>query len=711
MPLRRLLLLLGVIAAIVAVFAFDLPRYLSLDTLRAQREGLQALVAAQPWLSAAAFFLLYVLVAALSLPAAALLTVAGGALFGLVQGTLLVSFASTLGATLAMLIARTLLRDSVQRRFGQRLQSIDAGLAREGAFYLFALRLVPVLPFFLVNLAMGLTRLPARTFFWVSQIGMLPATAVYVYAGTELGQLSSLKGLISPGLLLAFALLGLLPLLARKGLDLLRARRVYAGFQRPRRFDYNLVAIGAGSAGLVTSYIGAAVKAKVALIERHKMGGDCLNTGCVPSKALIRTARLLAEARHSQRYGIRALSADFDFAEAMERVQQVIAKVEPHDSVERYRGLGVDCIQGEARLIDPWTIEVDGRRITARSVVIATGARPTVPALPGIEQIDYLTSDTVWNLRERPRRLLVLGGGPIGCELGQCFARLGCAVTLVQRPARLLPKEDPDASALVLDALRADGITVELAAEAVRIERNADGAQMIVRQNGVERAIPFDRLLLALGRTANVSGFGLEALGVRLAQHGTIESDPLMRTNLPNLYVCGDVAGPYQFTHVAAHQAWYAAVNALFGPFWTFKADYRVIPWCTFTDPEVARVGLSETEAQAQGIAYELSHYGLDDLDRAIADSHDHGYVKVLTVPGKDQILGATIVGAHAGDLLAEYVLAMRHGLGLRKILGTIHSYPTMMEANKYAAGVWARAHAPAGALRWLERFHAWRRG
>ncbi len=708
---RRWLLLALIVAAIVAFFALDLQQLLTLDALRAQRAALASTIAAQPLLSAAIYFAVYVIVTALSLPAAALLTLAGGALFGFGQGLLLVSFASTLGATLAMLLARYLARDVVVARFGARLQGIDDGLAREGAFYLFALRLVPVFPFFLVNLALGLTRFPARTFFWVSQLGMLPATAVFVYAGTEIGQLTSLKGLISPGLLLAFALLGLLPLATKKILDALRARRVYQGYTRPPRYDYNLIAIGAGSAGLVSTYIGAAVKAKVALIERHKMGGDCLNTGCVPSKALIRTARLLADARRASDFGVTALHAKFDFAAAMERVQRVIAKVEPHDSVERYQGLGVDCISGDARLVDPWTVEVDGRRLTARSIVIATGARPTVPNLPGIETVDYLTSDTVWNIRVQPKRLLVLGGGPIGCELGQCFARLGSQVTIVQRPPRLLPKEDPDAAAAVQLALAHDGITLELGSEAIRVEKGGDGGRLIVRQRGQERAIEFDRLLLALGRTANVSGFGLEELGVRVSARGTVEADPWMRTTMPNILVCGDVTGPFQFTHVAAHQAWYAAVNALFGPFWTFKVDYRVIPWATFTDPEVARVGLSETEATAQGIPFEITRYGLDDLDRAIADSHDEGYVKVLTVPGKDRILGATIVGAHAGDLLAEFVLAMRHGLGLRKILGTIHSYPTMMEANKYAAGNWARAHAPAGALKWLAKFHAWRRG
>ncbi|GMU42586.1 MAG: FAD-dependent oxidoreductase [Xanthomonadales bacterium] len=704
-------LLLGLVALALALFfGFDLDRALTLEALRAQRGALAATIAAHPLASAGAYFAAYVAVTALSLPAATLLTLAGGALFGFGPGLLLVSFASTLGATLAMLLARTLLREAVQLRFGARLQAIDAGLAREGAFYLFALRLVPLFPFFLVNLAIGLTRMPARTYFWVSQLGMLPATAVYVYAGTELGRVDTLRGLVSPGLLGAFALLGLLPLATRRLLDALRARRVYARWRRPARFDYNLLAIGAGSAGLVTSYIGAAVKAKVALVERHRMGGDCLNTGCVPSKALIRTARLLADARRAPHYGVRALHADFDFAAAMERVQQVIAQVAPHDSVERYRGLGVDCIAGEARLVDPWTVEVDGRRICARQIVIATGARPTVPLLPGLDSVDYLTSDTVWGLREQPRRLLVLGGGPIGCELGQCFARLGCEVTIVQRNPRLLPREDADASAALRAAFEHEGIALALGAQAVRVEKDGAGGRLVVQQDGGERAIAFDRLLLALGRTPNVAGFGLEELGVRLGADGRLEVDAWMRSSLPNILACGDVVGPHQFTHVAAHQAWYAAVNALFAPFWSYRADYRVIPWCTFTDPEIARVGLSEAEARAQGVAFEVSRYGLDDLDRAIADGHAEGYVKVLTEPGRDRILGACIVGAHAGDLLAEFVLAMRHGLGLRKILATIHSYPTMMEANQYAAGVWARAHAPAGVLRWLERWHAWRR-
>lgn len=711
---RRPLIILALLAALVfTLWATGANEWLSLEQLQRQADALQAQVAARPLQAAALFFLGYVLVTALSIPGAAVMTLAAGALFGLLQGVVLVSFASTIGATLAFLVARFGFRDALRARFGERLRDIDAGIARDGAFYLLTLRLVPAFPFFLVNLLSGLTSLPLRTYYWVSQLGMLPATIVYVLAGTQLAQVRSLGDVLSPGLLGALVALGLLPLLLKALLGWLKARRVYAGHRQPRRFDYNLIAIGAGSAGLVTSYIGAAVKAKVALIEKHRMGGDCLNTGCVPSKALIRTARLLAEAREAQKYGLNALQAEFDFATVMQRVQQVITKIEPHDSVERYTGLGVDVIQGEARLLSPWEVEVDGRRISARSIVIATGARPLVPDIPGLDGVEALTSDTVWNLRTLPPRLLVLGGGPIGCELAQSFARFGAAVSLVEMAPRLLPREDAEVGALVAERLAADGVRVASGHRALRFEPAADGkgGVLIAEADGAEERIAFDRLLLALGRTPNTEGFGLQELGVELGPRGHVAVDGWMRTNFPNILVAGDVAGPYQFTHMASHQAWFAALNGLLAPFWSFKVDYRVVPWVTFTDPEVARVGLSEEEAAARGIEVQVTRYGIDDLDRAIADSQDEGFVKVLTAPGSDRILGACIVGAHAGELLPEFVLAMKHGLGLDKILGTIHVYPTMSEANKYAAGVWKRANAPQAALRWAERFFAWRRG
>ena len=711
MTLRKSLLLGLILLLLASFFAFDLGQYLTLASLKAQQSALQAQVAADPWLAAGAFFAVYVAVTGLSLPGASLMTLVAGALFGLWQGLLIVSFASTLGALLSMFSSRFLLQDWVQQRFGQRLAGIEAGLARDGAFYLFALRLVPVFPFFLINLAMGLTKLPARTFWWVSQLGMLPGTLVYVNAGRELGQLDSLGGILSPGLLGAFALLGVFPLLARKLLDRLQARRVYQGWSKPKRFERNLLVIGGGSAGLVSAYIAAAVKAEVSLIEKHQLGGDCLNTGCVPSKALLRSAKFAAELRKAEQLGFSKAHAEVDFAAVMQRVQRVITTIEPHDSAERYTGLGVEMLAGNARLTSPWSVEVNGKTLTSRAIIIASGARPLVPALPGLEMIEPLTSDNVWALRERPARLLVLGGGPIGCELSQAFQRLGSQVTQVEMAERLLVREDPEASAALTQQLRLEGVDVRLQHQALRVVVQEGEKQLICldRVNQQEVAIAFDQLLLALGRVANTQGLGLETLDLKLRANGTLETDEYLATRFPNIYACGDVTGPYQFTHVAAHQAWYAAVNALFGDFKRFKVDYRVIPWATFTDPEIARVGLNEQDAKAQGIDYEVTHFAIDDLDRAIADEAAHGYIKVLTVPGKDRILGATIVGEHAAELLTEYVLAMKHGLGMNKILGTIHTYPTLSETNKYAAGEWKRAHAPQGLLRLVQRLHAWR--
>jgi dihydrolipoamide dehydrogenase len=476
------------------------------------------------------------------------------------------------------------------------------------------------------------------------------------------------------------------------------------------KYDYNVIVIGGGSAGLVSSYIAAAIKAKVALIEKHKMGGDCLNTGCVPSKALLRSAKMLSYARRAEEFGFNKTNVDFDFSKVMERVQGVIQAIAPHDSVERYTQLGVDCIEGAAKIVASNRVEVNGKTLTARSIIVATGARPMVPPIPGLDKIDYLTSDTVWNLRERPKRLLVLGGGPIGAEMAQAFSRLGSEVTIVEMAPHLLIREDAEVIELVTNKFQAEGIRV-LTNHKAKSFRTENGESVLTcDHSGQDVDIPFDKVIIALGRQANVTGFGLEELGVKLSPRKTIEADAFLETNVPGIYVCGDVTGPYQFTHTAAHQAWYASINALLAPFKRFKVDYRVIPWTTFTDPEVARVGLNEKDAKAQNIPYEVTTYGIDDLDRAIADSEAHGFVKVLTVPGKDRILGVTIVGTHAGDIIPEFILAMKHGLGLNKILGTIHIYPTLGEANKYAAGVWRKAHVPKFGLKLMKIFHVWRR-
>ena len=711
--------LLAVIAlAIGAYFYLDLGRFLSLDGFKAQQATLAALVAANPWQSAMAFFGAYVAVAALSLPGAAIMTLIGGAIFGFSEGLLLVSFASAIGATFAFLSSRFLLRDWVQAKFGERLKPINDGVAKDGPFYLFALRLVPLFPFFVVNLVMGLTSIKIWPFYWVSQLGMLAGTAVFVNAGTQLAQISSLKGIISPAILGSFALLGIFPIVAKKILDVLKGRKVYARFAsvKPKSFDRNVIVIGAGSAGLVTSYIAAVVKAKVTLIEKHKMGGDCLNTGCVPSKALIKSAKLLSNMKRAEEFGFKSAAAVWNFADVMERVQRVIREIEPHDSISRYTELGVECLTGSATIVSPWAVEftaADGTKktLTSKNIVIAAGARPLVPPIPGLADCGYLTSETLWGLRELPKRLVVLGGGPIGSELTQCFARFGSQVSQVEMSPRILMREDPEVSELVTKAFQKDGVTVLTGHEAKQVVVENGEKILICAHDGKEVRLPFDQILVAVGRTANVTGYGLEALGIPTRPNKTVETNDYLQTLYPNIYACGDVTGPYQFTHVAAHQAWYAAVNALFGRFKKFKADYRVIPWATFTEPEVARVGLSETEAKEKKIPHEVTVYGLDDLDRAIADSEAHGFIKVITVPGKDTILGATIVGDHAGDILIEFVTAMKYGLGLNKILGTIHIYPTLGEANKYAAGVWKRNHQPTKLLEWVAKFHTWERG
>lgn len=716
--MKKIVIVVCIIAAVVSFFFFDLNTVLTLENIKVHQGQLIELRDSAPLMVSFVYFSLYVLVTALSLPGAVIMTLAGGGLFGLAWGFVLISFASTIGATLAFLVSRYLLRETVQKRFGDKLRAINRGVEREGTFYLFTLRLVPVFPFFLINILMGLTPIKTWSFYWVSQLGMLAGTLVYVNAGTQLARIDSLSGILSPGLLFSFALLGVFPLAAKKIIEGAKKRKVYSSWTKPRRFDRNLVVIGAGAAGLVSSYIGAAVKAKVTLVEAEKMGGDCLNYGCVPSKALIKSAKIAHYYKNGSHYGLEDGEPVFSFKKVMQRVHAVIAEVEPHDSVERYTSLGVEVIKGYATIIDPWTVEIasddDGiQRLTTRSIIIAAGARPFVPPLPGIEDSGYLTSDTLWDrLAEYdtvPERLVILGGGPIGCELAQSFARLGANVVQLQRGNRIMVREDEDVSAFAQASLESDGVSVLTDHNVLRCIQDEQGKAVIAIHNGEEKRIDYDVLICAVGRSARLSGYGLESLGITTER--TVVTNEYLETIFPNIFAAGDVAGPYQFTHIAGHQAWYASVNALFGEWKKFKADYSVVPWTTFIDPEVARVGLNEQEATEKGVAYEVTRFGIDDLDRAIADGAAQGFVKVLTVPGKDRILGVTIVGAHGGDLLSEFVLAMKHGLGLNKILGTIHTYPTMSEANKYVAGEWKRGHAPEKLLAWIEKYHTWKRG
>ena len=716
MKKTKILVLIFVVALIIAFFIFDLGKYFSLEYFKQQQGVIAAYYQANPVQTGLLFFAAYIAVTALSLPGAAIMTLVAGAIFGLFWGVIIVSFASSIGATLAFLVARFLLRDSIQTKFGDKLKAFNAGVEKEGGFYLFTLRLVPAFPFFVINVVMGLTTMKTLTFFWVSQVGMLAGTIVFVYTGQQLAGITSLKGILSPGLIGAFVLIGILPIVAKKIIDGVRSRKVYARWadKKPRQFDRNVVVIGGGSAGLVTSYIAAAVKAKVTLVERHQLGGDCLYTGCVPSKALIRSAKLLNHISRAKEFGIGRASAEWDFADVMERVQKIITAIEPHDSVARYTGLGVDCVKGSAKILSPWEVEISlengtKKKLTTKNIVIAAGARPFIPPIPGLQECKPLTSDNVWNIRKLPARLVVLGGGPIGCELTQCFARFGSKVTQVEMLPRIMIREDAEVSALVKKKFEAEGVDVLVNHKAKEVIVDNGEKFLIVESEGQEKRIAFDEILCAVGRIANTTGYGLEELGIPAKK--VVETNEYLETIYPNIFACGDVAGPYQFTHTAAHMAWFASVNALFGKFRKFKVDYTVVPWSTFTDPEVARVGINEQEAIEQKIAHDVHVYGIDDLDRAIADGEAHGFVKVITPKGSDKILGATIVGEHAGDLLVEFVAAMKHGFGLEGILGTIHIYPTLGEANKYAAGVYKRSTATVGKLAVVKAMNDWTRG
>ena len=711
MKLSRILLFVALISVIALFFLFDLQQYLTLEFFTTQRDAIVAYQQENPWVVIVAFFILYVLVTGTSLPGAALLTLIAGALFGLVQGVIIVSFASTLGATMAFTITRYLFRDAVRKRFGRYLTMVDRGVQRDGAFYLFAMRLVPAVPFFVINLAMALTPLSTWRFYWVSQLGMLFGTIVYVNAGSELGQIGSLGDILSPTLWVSFALLGLAPLIAKKLLDAIKARKVLRRYKKPKRFDNNLVVIGAGSGGLVAALIAATVKAKVTLIERGRMGGDCLNTGCVPSKSLLRSAKMLSYAARANEFGFQSANVNFEFKDVMERVQRIIKKIEPHDSVERYTSLGVDCVSGDATIKSPYIIEVDGDEITTRNIVIATGGVPFVPPIPGLADTRFYTSDTIWELRHVPDRLIVLGGGPIGSELAQAFCRFGSQVTQIEQAPRLLMREDADVVSVLEEQFQSEGVRLLTSHTAIRVEAENEHRSLVcTNDEGEEVQVPFDEILVAVGRKPNTDNLGLEELGVVLGDRGDIEVDEYLRTSVPNIYACGDAIGPYQFTHTASHEAWYASVNPLFSPFKKFKADYSIIPWTTFTDPEVGRVGLNEMEAEEKGIEVEVTCYEFEELDRALADEEGRGFIKVLTPPGKDRILGVTIVGYHAGDLLAEFIAAMKWGKGLKAIMGAIHVYPTLTEATKFSASTWRKKHVPENLLGFVERFHSIRR-
>lgn len=706
----KAVILVVLVIVIGSYFHIGLGEYFTLEYVQSQLEVIKDFKDQNFIIAVFVYFFIYVAVAAFSIPGATILTIVSGAIFGLGWGLLLVSFASSIGATLAFLISRTLLHDWVQSKFGNYLSPINRGIEKDGSFYLFSIRMVPVVPFFLVNLLMGLTPIKTISFYLVSQAGMFLGTLVYVNIGLEITQITSLSGLLSASMIFSLALIGLLPLFARLIVEWIKLNRIIKKFVKPKKFDVNVVVIGAGSAGLVTSLIIAGAKAKVILIEKQKMGGDCLNTGCVPSKSLIRSARIMSYIKRAEEYGINNCNGEVDFGKVMARVQEIIKAIAAHDSVERFTSLGVECISGQAHIESPYAVRVGDRLIKTRSIVVSSGARPLIPKVPGLDSIDYLTSDSIWELRELPQSLLVLGGGPIGCELAQAFNSLGAQVTQVELASSIMPKEDAEVSEAVTKRFIKEGINVLTDHHLSGFEKDDDQFYAELEHQGKRVRLKFDKVLLAMGRQANVEGFGLEELEMPLTPQGTIEVNEAMQTAYPNIYACGDVAGPYQYTHMASFQAFFSSINALLNGLWRFKARYNVVPWATFTSPEVARVGLSENEAKERKIPYEVIRYDMNHLDRALADGEAHGFIKILTAPGKDKILGVVIVGYHAGELIGEFVFAMTHGMGLKKISAVTHIYPTLLEANKYAADAWRKSKLPVNYFALAEKYLRWQR-
>ncbi|MFK7794043.1 MAG: FAD-dependent oxidoreductase [Gammaproteobacteria bacterium] len=708
--MKRIIIFLVIIASIIfGLTYFDIGSYLTFSELKERQSELQSLVSNNPFKAAAIFFSIYVIATAISVPGAFIFTLAGGALFGLTQGTILVSFASTIGALFAYLVARYFLHDVVQNKFSDRLGLINRKVDEEGAFYLLFLRLVPVFPFFLVNLVMALTPIRAFTFYWVSQLGMLPATLIYVNAGTQIAKISSPGDIASPSLIFALVLLGILPFITKGIMSILKSKRVYKKFTKPTSFEYNTIVVGGGSAGLVASYTTSTLQGKVLLVERHQMGGDCLNTGCVPSKSILRSAKFVADLKDFESYGLSKANYELEFKNIMSRVHDKIAVIEPKDSVARYTELGVECEQGDAAIISPWQVKINDKTLNTKNIIIATGASPALPDITDLDKIPYYTTDTVWSITEAPKKLLVIGAGPIGCELGQAFARLGSDVSIANNHATILPNEDAEAAKIVEASLLKDDITLLNNFKSDKFINDFDNYSLVGTQDDSITNISFTHLLIATGRKANIEG--MDALDLEINDQGRIETNATLQTMYPNVYACGDVTSSMQYTHTASHQAWYAAFNALFHPIKKFKCTLNNIPRAVFTDPEITSVGITEQQAIDQGINHQVTTFPMDDIDRAITDNATAGFVKVITPVNSDEILGVCIVGEHASELIAEFVLAKTNGLGLNKILKTVHIYPTRSEINRMVAGKWRRSKLTARTLDILKKFQSWRLG
>jgi pyruvate/2-oxoglutarate dehydrogenase complex dihydrolipoamide dehydrogenase (E3) component/uncharacterized membrane protein YdjX (TVP38/TMEM64 family) len=735
---RPVLLLVLIVAVLVLARVFGLG-----EKLGALRDWLHGLGPLGP----VVFTFIYIIAVVAALPGSAL-SIAAGALFGSVLGVILVSIGATVGASLAFLISRYFARESMVNWLGknERFQRLDRLTEEQGAAIVALTRLVPLFPFNLLNYGFGLTRVPFWTYVFWSWLCMLPGIILYVVGADAVAKVLA-QGKIPWYLVGAFlAVLIFLVIVVRyaKGRLGTSDKAAPAGKAsnpadlpatpevspldeynqelvanvRPGDWInpepaavYNLVVIGAGTAGLVTAAGAAGLGAKVALVERHLMGGDCLNYGCVPSKAVIRSSRLCAELSRAGTLGIQTpAGVEVDFAAVMARMRRLRAGISEHDSARRFRDLGVDVFLGQARFTGRDSIEVGGKTLRFKKAVIATGGRAVHPNIPGLSEAGFLTNETVFSLTERPGRLLVMGGGPIGCEFAQAMQRLGCQVTLLHKYDRLMNREDPDAAKIVQKIFLKEGITLIYNAKPLRVDRGGTGKVVQYEHDGQAGVIEVDEILIGAGRAPNVEGLNLEAAGVAYEGgkgRGVVVNDKLQTAN-PNIYAAGDVCLPYQFTHLADASARIVIQNALF--FGSKKLSALTIPWCTYTDPEVAHVGLSEQEAQKKKIAYQIFMKPLKEVDRAILDGEEEGFVKILVKAGSDKILGATIVASHAGEMISEVTCAMAGNVGLGALAGVIHPYPTQAEAIRATGDLYNRTRLTPFVKNLFTRFLAWRR-
>ncbi|MBA3536096.1 MAG: FAD-dependent oxidoreductase [Tatlockia sp.] len=693
-----LILLLGLL---ILFFSLRLDKYLTFTSLRENRATLISWTKEHFFMAALLYMSCYTLAVAASVPGAVFLTLAGGFLFGVVFGTVFVIVSATLGATALFFAVRTSFGDWLAKSALSWLGRMREGFQQNAFSYLLMLRLVPLFPFWVVNIVPALLGVDAKTFIITTFFGILPGSIVYVMVGNGLSHVFEANQ--TPNLGIIFDIKVLLPLLALAALSFIPIlyKRVNPKEQKKNpktnQIKCDLSIIGAGAGGLSVAAVAAQLGLKVVLLESGKMGGDCLNYGCVPSKSLLAAGKIAYQLRHAAQFGISSKGLEIDFKKVMQQVHAVIKVLAKNDSVERFESLGVQVIKAVARFSGVNTLVAQDRVIEARRIVIATGSSPFKPPIPGLEDTPYLTNETIFNLTEQPKHLIVIGGGPIGCELAQAFSMLGSKITLIEG-FNLLPKDDVDCVAILRAQLKAMGIIIHEQAKVLGVEPHAHGGiKVSINQAGEKLAIRGSHLLIATGRRANVENLDLEKAGIVYSNKG-IEVNSRLQTSNRRVYALGDVVGPYQFTHMATYQAGIVLRNIAFKI--PAKVDYRAIPWVTYTLPEIAHVGLLAEEALKHA-DIQFTEWSFLENDRAQTEHSLEGKIKIIS-DKKGRVLGVTIVGAHAGELILPWVIAIREKRTLRSFTDAVSPYPTLSEISKRVAGEFYKSKLFSNKTRWL---------